>query len=71
MHLASYSLAALARTRDPAVWPGVLAQLLWAGVAAPEGGGWQRPRNWQWSSARTAAAPKPFRGSSRTWPAWA
>eukprot|EP00969_Alexandrium_andersonii_P318868 14086146-Alexandrium_andersonii.AAC.1 len=38
MHLASYSLAVLARTQDPAVWPGALAQVLWAGVAEAEGG---------------------------------
>eukprot|EP00969_Alexandrium_andersonii_P156837 6933427-Alexandrium_andersonii.AAC.1 len=26
----------MARRRDPAMWPGVLAQILWAGVAAPD-----------------------------------
>eukprot|EP00969_Alexandrium_andersonii_P038647 1693932-Alexandrium_andersonii.AAC.1 len=34
--LASYSLSLLARRRDTQLWPGVLGQLLWAGIGAPE-----------------------------------
>eukprot|EP00969_Alexandrium_andersonii_P271252 11989546-Alexandrium_andersonii.AAC.1 len=33
--LASYALSLLARRREPRLWPGVLGQLLWAGIVAP------------------------------------